>query len=75
MQALDAHAIGPAAVLGRWQLGDHALLLIGINLGTSAVPVSQLNGRLLFATSTEAGQSAQDGTLQPYCTVVFMKTR
>jgi malto-oligosyltrehalose trehalohydrolase len=75
MQALDAHAIGPAAVLGRWQLGDHALLLIGTNLGTSAVPVSQLNGRLLFATSTQAGQSAQDGTLQPYCTVVFMKTR
>jgi malto-oligosyltrehalose trehalohydrolase len=75
MQALDAHAIGPAAILGRWQLGDHALLLIGTNLGPTAVAVSQLNGRLLFAPSTEAGQSAQDGTLQPYCTVVFMKTR
>ncbi|MFZ2080033.1 MAG: DUF3459 domain-containing protein, partial [Xanthobacteraceae bacterium] len=75
MQALDAHAIGPAAVLARWQMGDRSSLMIGTNLGTSAAPVTQLNGRLLFANSTEAGQSAQNGTLQPYCTVVFLKTR
>ncbi len=75
LQALDAHAIGPAAVLARWQMGDHALLTIGANLGTSAVPVSHLSGRLLFASSTEAGQSAQEGTLAPYSTVAFLKTR
>jgi malto-oligosyltrehalose trehalohydrolase len=75
IQALDAHAIGPAAVLARWQMGDRSSLMIGTNLGTSAAPVTQLNGRLLFANSTEAGQSAQNGTLQPYCTVVFLKTR
>jgi maltooligosyltrehalose trehalohydrolase len=75
MRALDAHAIGPAAVLAQWQVDDCSLLTIGSNLGTSAIAVSQLNGRLLFASSTEAGQSAQDGRLQSYSTVVFMKTR
>jgi maltooligosyltrehalose trehalohydrolase len=75
MQAGDAHAIGPAAVLAQWQVGDQVLLMIGTNLSKSAAPVRQLHGRLLFANSTEAGQSAQDGTLQPYCTVVFLKTK
>jgi malto-oligosyltrehalose trehalohydrolase len=75
MQALDARAIGPAAVLARWRVGDHALLMIGTNLGTSAAPVMQLNGRLLFANSAGAGQSAQAGTLQAYCTVAFLKPR
>src|ERR1700751_1712135 len=75
MQALDAHAIGPAAVLARWQVGDDALLTIGTNLGTSAAPVTQLNGTLLFANSTEAGQSAQHGALQPYSTVAVLQTR
>jgi maltooligosyltrehalose trehalohydrolase len=74
-RAVDAHAIGPAAVLARWQVGDHALLMIGTNLATSATPITQLNGKLLFATSPEAGQSAQAGTLQPYSTVAFLKTR
>jgi maltooligosyltrehalose trehalohydrolase len=75
MQALDAHAVGPAAVLARWQMGDYALLTIGTNLGTSAAPVTQLNGRLLYANSTEAGQSAQHGALQPHCTVAVLQTR
>lgn len=74
-RALDAHAIGPAAVLARWQVGDHALLMIGTNLATSAAPITQLNGKLLFANSPEAGQSAQAGTLQPYSTVAFLKIR
>jgi maltooligosyltrehalose trehalohydrolase len=75
MQALDVHAIGSAAILAQWQMGDHALLTIGANLGTSAAPVAHLNGRLLFANSKEAAQAAQNGTLQPYCTVAFLKTR
>jgi maltooligosyltrehalose trehalohydrolase len=75
MQALDAHAIGPAAVVARWQVGDYALLTIGTNLDMSAAPVTQLNGRLLFANSTKAGQSAQHGALQPYCTVAVLQTR
>jgi hypothetical protein len=49
--------------------------MIGTNLGTSAAPVMQLNGRLLFANSAGAGQSAQAGTLQAYCTVAFLKPR
>jgi maltooligosyltrehalose trehalohydrolase len=75
MQALEARAIGPATVLAQWQMGDRSSLMICTNLGTSAAAVPPLNGRLLFANSTEAGQLAQDGTLQPYSTVVFLKMK
>ena len=75
MQALDAHAIGPAAVLARWQMGDHALLMIGTNLAKSTAPVTQLNGRLLFANSTEAGQSAQKRYASALFHCRFLKTR
>jgi maltooligosyltrehalose trehalohydrolase len=75
MKTLDAHAIGPAAVIARWQVGDDALLMIASNLGAAATAVSPLEGRLLFASSTEVAQAAQNGTLQDYCTVAFLKSR
>jgi maltooligosyltrehalose trehalohydrolase len=74
-QALDAHAVGPAAVLAQWQMGDRSSLMIGTNLGTSSAPIPHLDGKLLFANSTEAGHSVQDGKLQRWSTVVFLKTR
>jgi len=74
-RALDARAVGPAAVVARWQMGDDSLLVIGTNLGTSAAVIPQPTGKLLFSSSTNAGPAAQDGTLEPYSTVVFLKTR
>jgi maltooligosyltrehalose trehalohydrolase len=74
-QALDARAVGPATVIAQWQMGDNSLLVIGTNLGKSAVAIPQPKGRLLFANSKNAGQVAQDGTLEPYCTIAFLKTR
>jgi maltooligosyltrehalose trehalohydrolase len=73
-RALDARAVGPAAVVAEWQMGDDSLLVIGANLGTSAVVIPQPPGKLLFASSRDAGPAAQNGTLEPYSTVVFLKT-
>ena len=42
-RALDARAVGPAAVVARWQMGDDSLLVIGTNLGTSAAVIPQLD--------------------------------
>jgi maltooligosyltrehalose trehalohydrolase len=73
-RALDVRAVGPAAVVAEWQMGDDSLLVIGANLGTSAVVIPQPPGKLLFASSRDAGPAAQNGTLEPYSTVVFLKT-
>jgi hypothetical protein len=55
-------------------MGDDSLLVIGANLGASAVVIPQPTGKLLFASSRDAGPAAQNGTLEPYSTVVFLKT-
>ncbi len=73
-RALDAFAVRPAAVVAEWQMGDDSQLVIGANLGTSAVVIPQPTGKLLFASSRDAGPAAQNGTLEPYSTVVFLKT-
>jgi maltooligosyltrehalose trehalohydrolase len=38
-RSLGAAAIGPAAVLARWRLGDGAVLTLAVNLGDAAVTV------------------------------------
>jgi maltooligosyltrehalose trehalohydrolase len=48
-KSLGAEAIGPKAVLARWQLGDGSKLTIMSNLGTEAVAFQALTGRLLFS--------------------------
>ena len=76
MFELDARAVGPAAILAQWQMGDDSLLVIGSNLGTSAAVIPrQKAGRLLFASSERAGLAPLDGTLEPYSTVVLLETR
>lgn len=40
-QALDANAIGPAAVHARWRLGNGSVLAITLNLSAEAVPMAQ----------------------------------
>jgi maltooligosyltrehalose trehalohydrolase len=73
--ALDARAVGPAAILAEWQMADDALLVTGSNLGASAAVIPRQKGRLLFASSEGAGRAARDGTLEPYSTVVLLETR
>jgi maltooligosyltrehalose trehalohydrolase len=74
-RSLDARAVGPAAILAQWQMGDDSLLVIGSNLGTSPAVIPRQKTRLLFASSEGAGRAARDGTLEPYSTVVLLETR
>ncbi len=48
-RALDAQAVGPAAVVARWRLGDDSVLTLGVNLGKQITSTIQpLAGELLF---------------------------
>ena len=42
--------IGPRAVVGRWRLGNGALLTLAINLGDAPVPIGPLTGEMLYGT-------------------------
>ena len=44
-RALDARALGSAAVMARWRMGDSALLTHACNLGAEAVEIPRLAGR------------------------------
>jgi maltooligosyltrehalose trehalohydrolase len=70
-RALDARAIGPAAVLARWRLGEGSLLILGSNFAATPVAMPPQNQNLLFATSEAAGRAARDGTLEGYSTVAL----
>jgi maltooligosyltrehalose trehalohydrolase len=70
--ALDATAVGPAAVLARWRMGDGADLILASNLNDRAASVPPLQGKLLFATSEDAGRAALSGSIEPYSTVALL---
>jgi maltooligosyltrehalose trehalohydrolase len=72
--AVDACAVGPAAVVAQWRMGDGAILAIACNLGDAAVELPQEKGRTLFATSRAAGDGVRAGRLPPYSTVVLLGT-
>ena len=48
-RALGAEAIGPAAVVARWQLGNGTKLTIAVNLGAERVEFPEVTGKPLFA--------------------------
>ncbi|MEG8054582.1 DUF3459 domain-containing protein [Sphingomonas aerolata] len=56
-RAMGAEAIGPAAVVARWTLGDGAVLTIALNLGEDPVAFPEASGEMLFAQG-DAGQRA-----------------
>jgi malto-oligosyltrehalose trehalohydrolase len=70
--ALDARAVGPKAVVARWQLGNGTVLAIGTNLGGEAVAVPPLAGDALFATATEGAHEPRAGWLERYSTAAFL---
>ena len=63
-RALDAQAVGPAAVSARWRMGDGVILILACNLGSQAATIEPIRQDLLFATSETALRSARDGRLQ-----------
>jgi maltooligosyltrehalose trehalohydrolase len=71
-RAVDAEAVGPAAVLARWRLGDVSLLTLACNFDAAAVAIPAQTHTLLFATSEMAGCTVQTGSLEGYCTVALL---
>jgi 1,4-alpha-glucan branching enzyme len=71
-RALDATAVGAAAVLARWRMSDGADLILASNLNDRAASIPPLQGKLLFATSEDAGRAALSGSIESYSTVALL---
>lgn len=72
--SLGANAVGPAAVVARWRLGDGAVLTIACNLGTDSETFGPSAGCLLFTSRPEAVGQAYEGWLPKHCTFAFLDT-
>jgi maltooligosyltrehalose trehalohydrolase len=72
-RAIEAKAIGAAAVLARWRLNDGAVLTLAANLGEAPVNVPPPAGRVLFDSTAGAAPSLQSGTLPPRSTVALLE--
>ncbi|MBR0654629.1 malto-oligosyltrehalose trehalohydrolase [Plastoroseomonas arctica] len=70
-QAIGADAVGEAAVVARWRLGDGAVLAIACNLGEAAVDTT-LAGDLLHETRAGAAAALAAGRLDARCTVALL---
>jgi maltooligosyltrehalose trehalohydrolase len=72
-RAEGATAIGPAAVLARWRLGNRAVLSIATNLGDAPCSFMQpFDGGLLHESRAGAGKEAAQGLLAPATTVAVV---
>jgi malto-oligosyltrehalose trehalohydrolase len=71
-QGIKAQAVGSAAVVAHWRMGDGSLLTIAANLGREPAEMPIHQGRVLFVSSTATGQAADDGRLEPYSTIAVL---
>lgn len=71
-RALDAAALGPAAVLARWRMGDNSVLTLATNFKAQAASLPPQQERLLFASSETAERAVRTGQLEPYSTVALL---
>jgi maltooligosyltrehalose trehalohydrolase len=67
-----AEVIGPKAVLGRWRLGNGALLTLAINLGDAPVAIGPLTGEMLYGTEEKMTRVVPDGALPACSTVAYL---
>lgn len=72
-RAIGATALGEAAVLARWRMGDGALLTLSSNFGSEPLRLQSPSGRVLFEGSDGAGASVLAGNLPPRVTVAFLE--
>ena len=71
-RAIDASAIGAAAVMVRWRMGDGSLLFLATNLGPEAVAMRRPNEQFLYASSEDAKRAATKGHIPPYSTIAIL---
>ncbi len=76
-RSLGAEAVGPAAVVARWHMGDGAVFAIAANLGADnvAIPAHRfhLSGELLYATDCES-DAEPEGVLPAHTLWAFLET-
>jgi maltooligosyltrehalose trehalohydrolase len=72
-RSVDARAVGPSAVIARWQMGDGALLDIASNLGPSAAGIPEQHGRMLFASTQTAAFASRAGRIESYSTIAWLE--
>lgn len=68
-----AQAIGTAAVIAAWTMGDGATLTIAANLGHEPAEITAPDGRVLFATQPVVETSIRDGSLPPSSAAAFLQ--
>jgi maltooligosyltrehalose trehalohydrolase len=70
--AQGAKAVGEAAVLARWRMGDGAVLTIATNFGAGPAQVMAQGARILFESASGAAASLAAGTLPPHTTIALL---
>ena len=71
-RAIAAEAVGDAAVLARWHMGDGSVLTIACNLGPRPATCAA-GGEVLFESIAGAAGALGTGVLPARCTVVLME--
>jgi maltooligosyltrehalose trehalohydrolase len=74
-RATGANAIGEAAAVARWRMGDGATLTLACNLAGEAVEIEPLAGEILFASSGEASNSSRVGRLEAHTTIAQLTSQ
>ncbi len=76
-RSLGAEAVGPAAVVARWHMGDGAVLTIAINLGVEPVAVPahrfHMRGEPIYTTRPSAHRDPQ-GSLPAHTAWALLET-
>ncbi|MFD1330526.1 malto-oligosyltrehalose trehalohydrolase [Methylopila musalis] len=68
-----AEAVGPAAAVARWRLGDGARLTLALNLVNDAVAAPEIAGPILYETAPGAADALRAGTLPGLTTIVLLE--
>jgi maltooligosyltrehalose trehalohydrolase len=71
-RALDADAVGAAAVLARWRMGDGAILTLASNFAAEPAAIAAQAQHVLFSSSGLAAAAVRSGRLEPYTTVALL---
>ena len=72
-RSLGARALGPAAVVATWRMGDGAVLTLAANFGGETARLAPPGGRMLFESADGAGARVHAGSLPARATVAFLE--